>query len=210
MFGDGALTFREFAMGEPLPRATIHDAVLKFLRGRHDAVLSGAQAVNAYVDESRMTEDVDILSPRARELAEELQAHLNAEFQIAVRIRQLREGIGYRLDQLRNPRDRHLIDVRSVESLPSSQRVSEVLVVTPDELIACKVIALAKGRGKPKAGIDWRDVAMLLLTFPELKSDAGPVRERLEAAGASESMLATWKDLVAQEILPEDEDAKFS
>ena len=40
MFGDGSLTFREFAMREPLPLATIHDAVLEFLRGRTDAVLS--------------------------------------------------------------------------------------------------------------------------------------------------------------------------
>lgn len=52
MFGDGSLTLREFAMREPLPLATIHDAVLEFLRGRQDAVLFGAQAVNAYVDES--------------------------------------------------------------------------------------------------------------------------------------------------------------
>ena len=52
MFGDGSLTFREFVMREPLPLATIHDAVLEFLRGRDDAVLFGAQAVNAYVDEA--------------------------------------------------------------------------------------------------------------------------------------------------------------
>ena len=76
MFGDGSLTFREFIMREPLPLATIHDAVLEFLRGRTDAVLFGAHAVNAYVEESRMTQDVDILSPRAPELAEELRAHL--------------------------------------------------------------------------------------------------------------------------------------
>jgi hypothetical protein len=57
---------------EPLPLATIHDAVLEFLRGRDDAVLYGAQAVNAYVKESRMTmtQDVDIASDRAEELAE--------------------------------------------------------------------------------------------------------------------------------------------
>ena len=42
MFGDGSLTFREFIMREPLPLATIHDAVLEFLRGRTDAVLFGA------------------------------------------------------------------------------------------------------------------------------------------------------------------------
>jgi hypothetical protein len=47
MLGDGALTLREFAMKVPLPLATIHDAVLNFLRNRDDAVLFGAQAVNA-------------------------------------------------------------------------------------------------------------------------------------------------------------------
>ena len=80
MFGDGSLTFREFLMHEPLPLATIHDAVLEFLRGRTDAVLFGAHAVNAYVDEPRMTQDVGILSPRAAELAEELRAHLAHDF----------------------------------------------------------------------------------------------------------------------------------
>ena len=33
MFGDGSLTFREFAMSEPLPLATIQDTVLEFLKG---------------------------------------------------------------------------------------------------------------------------------------------------------------------------------
>ena len=67
MFGDGSLTFREFAMKEPLPLATIHDAVIDFLRNWNDAVLFCAfEAVNAYVDEPRMTQDVDILSTRGR------------------------------------------------------------------------------------------------------------------------------------------------
>ena len=34
MLNAGALTFKEFAMREPLPLATIHAAVLEFLRGR--------------------------------------------------------------------------------------------------------------------------------------------------------------------------------
>ncbi len=56
MFGDGSLTFREFAMRERVPLATIHEAVLEFLRGRGNAAVFGAQAVNAYVDEPRMTQ----------------------------------------------------------------------------------------------------------------------------------------------------------
>src|SRR5712692_6577905 len=165
MFGDGSLTFREFAMGEPLPLATVHDAVLEFLGGRDDAVVYGAQAVNAYVREPRMTQDVDIASTRAPELAEELRVFLNKRFHIAVRVRSVREGLGYRIYQVRKPENRHLIDVRPVETLPPAQRVKKVLVVTPPELIAGKVAAYTQRRGKPKAGSDWRDLAMLLLTF---------------------------------------------
>ena len=209
MLGDGALTFREFVMREPLPLATIHDAVLEFLRGRDDAVLFGAQAVNAYVAEPRMTQDVDILSPRAKELAEEIREYLNQKFRIAVRVRQVREGLGYRIYQLQKPRNRHLVDLRPVQQLPPAQRVTEVLVVPPPELIANKVIALAGRRGKPKSGTDWRDIAALLLTFPNLKSGLGPVRDRLEAFRATPAALAAWEEFVAQEILPEDEDAEF-
>jgi len=45
-----------------------------FLRDRKDAVLFGAQAVNAYVKESRMTQDVDIASLHGEEFAEEVRA----------------------------------------------------------------------------------------------------------------------------------------
>src|ERR1700691_3559537 len=114
MFGDGSLTLREFGMREPLPLATIHDAVLEFLRGRDDAALFGAQAVNAYVDEPRMTQDVDILSTRAKSLAEELRQRLTQAFHIAVRIREVAHGSGFRIYQLREPKNRPLVDVRQV------------------------------------------------------------------------------------------------
>ncbi len=209
MLGDGALTFREFAMREPLPLATIHDAVLEFLRGRDDAVLFGAQAVNAYVDEPRMTQDVDILSPRAKELAEEIRLFLNERFRVAIRVRKVREGVGYRVYQVQKPTHRHLVDVRSVQELPPAQRITQLLVATPPELVANKVIALVRRRGKPKSGTDWRDLAALLLTFPDLKTLTGPVRDRLQAAAASPEALAKWGELVAQDISPEDEDAEF-
>src|SRR5947207_3499789 len=189
MFGDGSLTFREFIMREPLPLATIHDAVLEFLRGRDDAVLYGAQAVNAYVKEPRMTQDVDIASTRAEELAEELRVYLNKRFHIAVRVRTIREGIGYRIYQVRKPENRHLVDVRPVDALPPAQRIEDVLVVTPPELIAGKVAAYLRRRGKPKAGTDWRDLAMLLLAFPNLKTEEGPVAGALRAAGSSADIM---------------------
>src|SRR3954447_11842147 len=111
MFGDGSLTFREFIMREPLPLASIHDAVLEFLRGRTDAVLFGAQAVNAYVDEPRMTQDVDNLSPRAEELAEKLRALLPQRSQLAAGARTAAKGLGPRLYRARKPQNRHLVDV---------------------------------------------------------------------------------------------------
>lgn len=193
-------------MREPHPLAEIQDAVLEFLRGRADVALFGAQAVNAYVDEARMTQDVDVLSVHAAQLAQELRDHLAGRFHIAVRVRDVGEGRGYRLFQVRQPKNRHLVDIRPVVNLPPTRRVAEVLIVAPAELIASKVIALHRRRGQPKAGTDWRDVAMLLLTFPELKNASGPVRERLAVAGADASVLETWNRLVAEDITPEDED----
>src|SRR5437773_6391818 len=101
MLNAGTLTFEEFAMREQLPLATIHDAVLEFLRGRDHVVLFGAQAVNAYVSEPRMTQDIDLLSPRAAELAEELRDHLNKRFHIAVRIREIGQARGSACSQVR-------------------------------------------------------------------------------------------------------------
>ena len=46
-------------------------------------------------------------------------------------------------------------------------RVDEVLVITPAELIANKVAAYFGARGSPKAFTDRRDLAVLLLRFPE-------------------------------------------
>jgi hypothetical protein len=209
MFGDGSLTFQEFIMREPHPLATIQDAVLEFLRGRDDAVLFGAQAVNAYVRESRMTQDVDVATTHAKELAEELCKYLNRKFHIAARVRKVRDGLGYRVYQLRKPENRHLIDVRPVDILPPAQRVKKVLVVTPPELIANKMMSMVGRQHKAKGLIDRADLYRLLLTFPQLKSEEGEVAERLRAANAPDVIMTAWRELVAQEILPEDEDEKF-
>jgi len=209
MFGDGSLTFQEFVMNEPLPLATIHAAVLEFLRDRDDAALFGAQAVNAYVDEPRMTQDVDLLSPRAAELAGEIREDLGRRFNIAVREREIREGLGFRVYQVQKPRNRHLVDIRRIEALPPTERIGGVLVVVPAELIASKLIAFEQRRGKPKSGTDWRDLALLLLKFPGLKEESGPVRDRLVAAGVGPSLLDAWAAVVAQEILPEEEDEDY-
>jgi hypothetical protein len=200
MLGEGSLTFKEFIMNEPLPLATIQDGILEFLRGRQDAVLFGALAVNAYVDEPRMTQDVDILSPRAEALAEELREHLSARFQVAVRIRTAETPGAYRLYQLREPKNRHLADIRSVETLPSANQIEGLSVLAPDALIASKVVSYHHRRGRPKAGTDWRDVAELLLKFPALKT---AVAAHLLASAVPPAVMATWEEIVKQRIDPE-------
>jgi hypothetical protein len=209
VFNAGSLTFQEFIMNESLPLATIQEAVLEFLRGREDAVVFGAQAVNAYVPEPRMSQDIDLLSPRAEELAEELRTHLSNRFHVAIRVREVADGRGYRLYQIQKSGNRHLVDIRFVPILPPSRRIAQVLVASPEELIALKVIAYHLRRGQPKSGTDWRDIAMLLLAFPELKQDHGLVTERLKAEKAGEEVLKLWRELANQEIQTTDEDDEF-
>ena len=188
MFGDGPLTFREFAMRERVPLATIQGAVLEFLRGRGDAAVFGAQAVNAYVDEPRMTQDVDILSTRAAELAEELRTYLHKRFQMAVRVRSVAQGAGYRLYQVRKPKNRHLVDVRSVKEMPACNRLRKVLILAPAQLIGHKILSMIGRPKTPKGLMDAADLRRLLLTFPELKAEEGSVVQALrrrDATGAA-------------------------
>ena len=131
MFGTDMLTFQEFISQEPLPLATIHNAILQCLRNRDDVVVFGTQAINACVGEPRMTQDIDLLSPRAAELAAELRAYLIQQFHIAVRIRAVGEGRGYRLYQVQKSGNRHLVDLRSVTKLPMAQRIEQVLIMAP-------------------------------------------------------------------------------
>jgi len=196
-------------MSETLPLAALQEAVLEFLCGRDDAVVFGAQAVNAYVPEPRMSQDIDLLSPRAAELAEELRTHLADRFHIAARVREVADGRGYRLYQIQKSGNRPLVDIRFVPALPPSQRIAQVLVASPEELIALKVIAYHLRRGQPRSGTDWRDIAMLLLAFPNLKTEDGSVAERLRAENAGEEVMKLWKELVNQEIQTTDEEDEF-
>ena len=196
-------------MRESLPLATLHEAVLEFLRGRDDVVVFGATAVNAYVSEPRMTQDIDLMSPRAADLAEELREYLSSRFHIAVRVRVIGEGKGYRVFQIRKEGNRHLVAVRPVASLPASQRIEDVLIVSPAEIIAMKVASYHSRRGKPKAFSDRRDLAMLLLTFPDLKHESGPVESSLRSLGVPEEVLNSWRELVAEEIRQPNDDEEF-
>ena len=100
----------------------------------------------------------------------------------------------------------HLVDLRFVSVLPPTVRIEGVLVVSPAELVAGKVIAFTRRRGQPKSGTDWRDIAALLLRFPELKVEDGAVFARLQAVMAEADVIATWRELCSADIVPEADD----
>lgn len=208
MFGDGSLTLREFARNDPLPLARIQDAVLQFLRHRQEAVLFGAQAVNAYVDESRMTPEVDILSTRAAHFSEELAAFLTGALGVAVFVHKGARGRSFRLHQVRQPKNRRLVHVRQVARLPPTRTIADIRVPTPEELIAQKVISAARRCAQPKGDTDRRDLKVLLLAHSHLKSQTGPVFDRLSALNADKRAKEEWRKLVESEIqVPEPEDS---
>jgi hypothetical protein len=106
--------------------------------------------------------------------------------------------------------NRHLVDVRPVDSLPQSQTVEGVLVLAPTQLIAQKVISFHSRQGQPKGFSDMRDLAVLFLTFPEMKTESGVVSDALKALGATAEEMNTWCELVAQELIAPNDDDEFN
>lgn len=192
-------------MRETLPLSKIHEAILEFLQGREDVVLFGAQAVNAYVSEPRMTQDVDLLSTNAKVFSEELRDYLGEKFHIAVRVREIKEK-GFRIYQVRKEGNRHLADVRIVNDFPQTLTVENIRVLSPAELIASKIISFQSRYGKAKSWTDRRDLTVLLLRFPGLKIETGEVGEILRRDGANETVLKFWNEIVEQELQIEVED----
>ncbi|KAA1259804.1 hypothetical protein LF1_23410 [Rubripirellula obstinata] len=209
IFKERSLTFHEFAMNQSVPLSSIQDAVLEFMQDREDSAVFGAQAVNAYVDEPRMSQDVDILTIDAEKLSEEIRSLLNDRFNIAVRVRSVASGKGFRVYQISKPKNRHLVDVREVSQLPPCQRVERILVPTPPQLIGQKVISMVSRSRTAKGMTDIADLRRLLLMFPELKTDHGAVEDALRESGADEKVYQSWQELVAQEIEVEDDDAGY-
>ena len=55
-----------------------------------------------------------------------------------------------------------------------------------------------------------RDLAVLFLTFPEMKTESGAVSEALKTLGASAEEMDAWYELVAQEINSSNDDDEFN
>jgi hypothetical protein len=50
---------------------------------------------------------------------------------------------------------------------------------------------------------------MLLLAFPNLKSESGAVSEELKALGVNEEVMRAWYELVSEEINQPSEEEEF-
>ena len=131
---------------------------------------------------------------------------LAEKFHIAVRVREVAGGKGFRIFQLRQPKNRHLADIRQIDLLPPTQKIADIQIPTPEELIAQKVLSLASRAGQPKADTDRRDLKVLLLAYPNLKRNAGAVMDRLLSHQAGNDALDVWKELVEIDIQKESAD----
>jgi hypothetical protein len=203
---DAPLTFREFMSREQVPLATVFREAFELLATREDAVLFGAQAVNAYCDPPRMTADLDVLSLDAAGLAEQLRARLADRLHIAARVRVVEPERSYRVYHLRKPRNRHLADVRQVDRLPPSRRLGGVRVAEPADLAAMKVLSIDARRGKEKGISDRLDLHRLLRAFPALREQDGEVTDRLRASSAPPAAFVTWREILAERIEPDEDD----
>jgi hypothetical protein len=208
LLADAPLTFREFAMQEPLPLADIFRAIFEFLRGRVDITLFGAHAVNTYCEHERMTQDVDLLALDAQGISEALRSHLHERFHVAIRVREVSVHEAYRIYQVRDPKNRHLVDLRQVAVLPTSRIRDGVQVVEPEALTALKVLALHSRANRPMGGTDRVDLQRLMLALPHLRLDQGAtVATLLRAMDAPTEVLQLWESIVSAPLEADEDDS---
>ena len=126
-----------------------------------------------------------------------------------MRVREIKDK-GLRLYQTRKEGSRHLVDIRIENEFPKTRIIEQIRVLTPVELIVSKVLSYESRRGKPKSGTDWRDLAMLLVRFPELKTVDGEVSRKLSDRNASVFARDFWNDMVRQDLSVGNEDDDLS
>lgn len=189
------------------PLSDIMRAVAKFISGRRDVVVFGAQAVNVYVGEERMTSDIDVLSTNAEKFANEIRDYLAKQFHISVRVRGMtKRGAGFRVYQVMKPKNRSLVDVRQENHLPESRTKQGVRFVEPVALLVMKIKSFAARRNQIKGDTDRVDIRRMLETFPELRKLKGEVTSKLLADRVTDSVLDIWYDFVSEKLERDDDE----
>ncbi len=82
--------------------------------------------------------------------------------------------------------------------------------MAPVQLIALKALSFHSRKGQPKGFSDMRDLAILFLTFPEMKIESGAVFDALNEFGATPEEIDTWRDIVTQQLTAPNEDDEFN
>lgn len=193
----------EVAMANSVDIQAIFRAVHEFMRARRGLVLFGAHAVNTYCRPARNTMDIDVMAPNAEAVAEELREYLAKRFFLAVRVRRIRDG--FRVYQVMQPENRHLVDLRESDTRIETRMVEGIAVVTPPFLVAMKVKSFADRRMKQKGLSDRQDLERLLSCHASLRRDDGPVAEALFRWGRAD-LLPLWREIVANAYEVDDED----
>jgi hypothetical protein len=206
MLADYSLTLQEYSMANEVTLAEIHRVVLNFLQNRTDSIVFGAQAVNLYVDEPRMTQDVDVMSTIAAELSELIRSELHQKLHIAARVRSVANEKGFGVFQLRSPSNRHLVDIRQVDELLPYRSFEGILVVDPDELVVLKLVSLASRPNTPKGMTDRADLLRLLLAYPSYRTDRLSIDTLLKKRKVSDEVIAIWESVVSSDIQPDADD----
>ena len=202
---DAPITLKEAMSSDQSPTlADVFREVLSFLSERPDAMIFGAHAVNAYVEPPRMTSDVDVMSTDAESLADDLRDRLAKKFHIAVRVRTVAGGSGFRVYQLRPEKNRHLVDVRQVDELPDAERVDGIQVVAPADLVVMKLVSFVARRSTDKGISDRLDLHRMLLAFPEFRKPRSAVFKLLD--DASVGVRGAWAEILSEQINRSDDD----
>ncbi len=195
-------------MHEPVPLHRVHETIFEFCRERPDVVIFGAQAVNVYAPKTlRMTEDVDLLTRKPREVADALADVLRERLHIAVRVREVVRGKGFRVYQKRAEGTRHLADVRLLEFelVPVEQLGIRYVPLT--ELVAMKLVAAARRAGAVKGLTDRADLMRLLAANPHLRDESSGVEQAIATIGAHANTAqarAVWQSLLTEPAVHDD------
>ena len=184
-------------MNETVSISLIQEAVLEFMQDRDDAIVFGAPAVNAYVDEPRMSQDVDIMALNAETLAEDIRSLLNDRFKMVVRVRSIANGRGLRIWYLpdsqtpKSPSCQY--SQRGYCSVRSTRRTDFGAAASGIDCAKTKIISMTSRSKMAKGMTDAADLRRLLITFSDLKVEHGAVSEVLNGKIVSSEVLETWR-----------------
>ena len=151
-----------------------------------------------------MTADVDIMSTDAEGLAEDLRTLIARKFHVAVRVRSVARGQGWRVYQIRKSENRHLVDVRQTDELPATRVFKDIQVIAPSDLVLSKLESYAARKHTEKGLTDKVDLYRLLRTFPRFKSENSAVSRALP--DASPGARSAWKELLSKPVEPTNDD----